>query len=55
MVHFVVQKLLVEIEKQMRECHPEQQSKKKKILIQEVQEDDDDGNEPETEQTGEII
>ncbi|KAF7650883.1 hypothetical protein LDENG_00119280 [Lucifuga dentata] len=43
-----VSKLLVEVEKKMRESRPQQQSKGKKILIQEVQEDDDSSDEAKT-------
>lgn len=52
---FVVQQLLSETEKRMKETQPGQQSKGKKILIQEVEEEEDNGNdEPKAEPTGEI-
>ena len=53
---FVVQQLLSETEKRMRETQPGQQSKGKKILIQEVEEDEEEdngNNEPRAEHTGE--
>lgn len=48
----VVQQLLSQTEKKMKECQPEKRRKGKKILIEEVQEDDE---EPSVKQTGEIV
>ncbi|KAM3873486.1 sperm-associated antigen 1 [Diretmus argenteus] len=53
-------KLLVEIDKKIRECQPEKQGKGKKILIQEVEEEDGDNSHQTTdgmdaEQNGESL